>query len=131
MWCRRRRESALVLVVRVGKASRRSIDAALTQFRATDNVVATKAGKGFEIRAIVDDDPLARNGIERRVAEALGDVPAQFGWARFPDGGLTLEVLFEQARPTGLTGAAQQDRAACTGRSADGRLAVPLGGADA
>jgi hypothetical protein len=113
----------------VGQASRGSIDAALAQFRATDSVVATKAGKGFEIHAIVDDDPLARNAIERRVAEALGDMPAQFGWARFPDGGLTLEVLIEQARPTGLTGAAQQDRAACTARSADG--SVPLGGAGA
>jgi hypothetical protein len=97
-WCRRRDESAHLLWVHAPGTERTAAAAALEAFRVTDHVALLEAEDGYaEIVAMMDHASFERSGVERRLRAQLGDGPG-FGWATFPDDGLTLEALFEHAR---------------------------------
>jgi hypothetical protein len=53
---------------------------------------------GAEVHAMLDRDGLDRAALERRLA---ADAPARFGWARYPEDGLTADELLRVARPAG------------------------------
>lgn len=96
-WCRRRDEKAQLLVMRVpAEAFHRSVNV-LDAFRLTDSVTVTRQGGICEVEAVLDDLGFSRNGLERRLSEAVNAEP-EFGWATFPDDGITLAVLLEAAR---------------------------------
>ena len=111
-WCRRREESAHVLVVMLPGAEndhRRLLEA----FRLTDSVAIQTHREGCEVHAVIDDHRLSRAGLERRIVQEVGD-DARFGWAAFPQDGYTLEVLLERAA-SGLT-VSDHQRATALGR---------------
>lgn len=93
--CRRLGLPADVVVVR--GLSREACRHVARQLRATDSVAVLRVGTGLELHAVVDRQDLDRDGLERRLG-ALVDERPDFGWSRFPEDGLTLEVLVEQAR---------------------------------
>lgn len=98
MSCRRRGEHANVLVMAIEPATSRSIAALLAATRATDTFVVHRSRDGAELHALLDGDVPDREVVERRLAGRLDpDVGCAFGWAVFPDDGLTLDVLFEAA----------------------------------
>jgi hypothetical protein len=104
-WCRRRDEPAHLLWVHAPSIGRPAAAAALDAFRVTDNVALLEAEEGFEeIVAMMDDRSFERTGLERRLRAKVGE-EAGFGWATFPDDGLTLEALFEHARQAAIASA--------------------------
>jgi len=97
-WCRRRGESAHLLWVHAPGADQATAVGALDAFRVTDNVALLHEGDGNEeIVAMMDDTSFEREGLERRLRAHVGDT-AGFGWAAFPEDGVTLEALFQHAR---------------------------------
>jgi hypothetical protein len=97
-WCRRRDEPAHLLWVHAPGIERAVAAAALEAFRVTDHVALLEDEDGYaEIVAMMDHTSFERSGVERRLRSQLGDEPG-FGWATFPDDGVTLEALFEHAR---------------------------------
>jgi hypothetical protein len=97
-WCRRRDEPAHLLWVHAPGIERAVAAAALEAFRVTDHVALLEDEDGYaEIVAMMDHSSFERSGVERRLRAQLGDRPG-FGWATFPEDGLTLEALFEHAR---------------------------------
>jgi SH3-like domain-containing protein len=97
-WCRRRDEPAHLLWVHAPGTERAVAAAALEAFRVTDHVALLEAEEAnAEIVAMMDHISFERSGVERRLRAQLGEGPG-FGWATFPDDGLTLEALFEHAR---------------------------------
>lgn len=99
MRCRRRGERANVLVVDFEPGTSRSISALLAATRATDTFVVRRSMRGVEVHGLLDGDALDRMAVERRLAGRLGpNAACAFGWAVFPDDGLTLDVLLEAAR---------------------------------
>src|SRR5215210_4657152 len=49
MWCRRREETAQVMVLHVPAAARTQLDALLPATRVTDSVAVTRRGRGYEL----------------------------------------------------------------------------------
>ena len=96
--CRRRRESASVLVARIDSRERVAVGELLAGLRVTDTVVVRRLHHGYELHGVFDDHDLARVRIEERMRELVPAGGVAFGWARFPDDGLTLSVLVEGAR---------------------------------
>ena len=97
-WCRRRGETAHLLWVHAPRIDRETAAAALGAFRVTDNAALLHEDNGHEeIVAMVDDASFERDGLERRLRAEVGE-DAGFGWAVFPEDGLTLEALFRHAR---------------------------------
>jgi hypothetical protein len=97
-WCRRRDEPAHLLWVHAPRIGRETAIAALAAFRVTDAVALLHEGEGHEeIVAMVDDASFERDGLERRLRAHVGE-NAGFGWASFPQDGVTLDSLFHQAR---------------------------------
>ncbi len=97
-WCRRRNETSHLLWVHAPQADRETATAALDAFRVTDDVVLLHEGEGHEeIVAMVDNSSFERGGLERRLRAHVGD-DAGFGWASFPEDGVTLDALFHHAR---------------------------------
>jgi hypothetical protein len=97
-WCRRRNETSHLLWVHAPQIDRDTATAALDAFRITDAAALLHEGDGGEeIVAMVDDTSFEREGLERRLRAQVGK-DAGFGWATFPDDGVTLDVLFHQAR---------------------------------
>jgi hypothetical protein len=97
-WCRRRDEPAHLLWVHAPGVERAVAGAALEAFRVTDHIALIDDEEGYaEIVAMMDHTSFERSGVERRLRAQLGDGPG-FGWATFPDDGLTLEALFAHAR---------------------------------
>jgi hypothetical protein len=97
-WCRRRDEPAHLLWVHAPGIERAVAAAALEAFRVTDHVALLEDEDGYaEIVAMMDHTSFEHSGVERRLRAQLGDRPG-FGWATFPEDGLTLEALFEHAR---------------------------------
>jgi nucleoside-diphosphate-sugar epimerase len=82
-------------VVKVPRLARAKLEATLAAFRITDSVAAAD---GNEIHAVLDGKNLDRDGLQRRLCQVLADVGPAFGWATFPDDGITLDGLVEQAR---------------------------------
>jgi hypothetical protein len=106
-WCRRRDEPAHLLWVHAPEIERAVAAAALEAFRVTDHVALLEAEQGYaEIVAMMDHISFERNGVERRLRAQLGEGPG-FGWATFPDDGLTLEALFEHARKIAVAAASR------------------------
>lgn len=104
-WCRRRDEPAHLLWVHAPAIGRAAAAAALDAFRVTDNVALIEAEEDHEeIVAMMDDANFERAGVERRLRARIGE-GAGFGWATFPDDGLTLEALFEHARAVAVASA--------------------------
>lgn len=104
-WCRRRDEPAHLLWVHAPEIGRETAAAALDAFRVTDAVALLHEGEGHEeIVAMVDDASFERGGLERRLRAHIGDAPG-FGWANFPEDGVTLDSLFHQARAAAVASA--------------------------
>ncbi|MCA1676618.1 MAG: NAD-dependent epimerase/dehydratase family protein, partial [Actinobacteria bacterium] len=98
MWFRRRNEPAAVLVIMVSSLRRSQLRALLSAFRVTDSVAVMKTHDGHEVQALLDGKDLLREGVERRISEAVPRATFSFGWASFPEEGKTLEILIEYAR---------------------------------
>lgn len=105
-WCRRRGETAHLLWVHAPHVDRDTATAALGAFRVTDNVALLHEDSGHEeIVAMVDDASFDRDGLERRLRAEVGE-DAGFGWAVFPEDGVTLEALFRHARMAAVASSA-------------------------
>jgi hypothetical protein len=69
----------------------------LHSFRTTDSI-SLHYGHGIcELRAVLDDWGFSRAGVERRISD-YADASFRFGWAQFPENGVTLDTLMETAR---------------------------------
>jgi hypothetical protein len=105
-WCRRRDEPAHLLWVHAPQIDRATATAALDAFRVTDNAALLHEDGGHEeIVAMIDDTNFEREGLERRLRAEVGE-GAGFGWAEFPEDGVTLEALFRQARAAAVASSA-------------------------
>jgi hypothetical protein len=98
MRCRRRQESASVLVARFVASGRITPRRVLSCFRLTDSVTIARTRDGWEVAGVFDHDGFDRDGLERRLRAALDGTTAGVGWARFPEDGLTLQLLLDGAR---------------------------------
>jgi hypothetical protein len=96
-WCRRRQENAHVLVLRFSLRDVPKPVRLLDSFRTTDSIALHYSHGTCELQAVLDDAGFSREGVERRVA-ATSDGAFRFGWAHFPDNGVTLDTLIETAR---------------------------------
>lgn len=94
--CRRRSERAHVLVLRWSARDETDPAEALAAFRMTDSVTVLRRAGDWELHAVLDDHELVRVGVERRIREVILVEP-RFGWAVFPDDGVTLDDLVDQA----------------------------------
>lgn len=96
-WCRRRQENAHVLVLRFSLREIPKPARLLDSFRTTDSIALHYSHGTCELQAVLDDAGFSREGVERRVCDhATGSF--RFGWAEFPDDGVTLDTLIETAR---------------------------------
>jgi hypothetical protein len=98
MRCRRRQEPASVLVARFVAPGRIATRRVLSCFRLTDSVTIARTRDGWEVAGVFDQDGFDRGGLERRLRAALDGTTPGVGWARFPEDGVTLELLLEGAR---------------------------------
>jgi hypothetical protein len=98
MRCRRRQEPAAVLVLRVAAASRIAPERLRASFRLTDSVAISRTRYGYELVGVFDEDSLDRDALEWRLRTALGGIATCVAWARFPDDGVTLDMLVGDAR---------------------------------
>jgi hypothetical protein len=94
---RRRNERADVVVFALPTADLADYASLLASFRLTDSTAVTHVGRSFDVEVVLDHAGLDRDGIERRIASQLATCPL-FGWATFPDDGVTLEALLATAR---------------------------------
>ena len=96
-WCRRREEKAHVLVMRFSLREVPKPARVLDSFRTTDSIAIHLSQGICELQAVLDDQGFSREGVERRIIED-NDASFRFGWAAFPDNGVTLDSLMETAR---------------------------------
>jgi hypothetical protein len=96
MRCRRREESAWVLVARV--AGRARVPDLLARLRVTDSVRTQFNVHGKELACVVDAAGLDRSALERRLRAGLPNADVRFGWSHFPKDGAALDVLLHKAR---------------------------------
>lgn len=96
--CRRRNEPAWVLVARIDARDGVSSTELAAHLRVTDSVTLRRVRHGYDLEGVFDDHDLVRGGLEERLRQLLPAAGVDFGWARFPDDGLTLAVLLERAR---------------------------------
>jgi hypothetical protein len=108
---RRRREPADVVVITLPRADPADLAALPRSLRLTDSTSVELAGDSLEIQMGLDRAGLDRAGFERRIATELRR-PAQFGWATFPDDGVTVDAVVEAARHRALEAAAAGPRPA-------------------
>jgi hypothetical protein len=92
---RRRNERADVVVFTLPAAD--LAEPLLASFRLTDSTAVTHVGRLVDVELVLDHAGLDRAGVERMIASQLATSPP-FGWATFPDDGVTLEALFDTAR---------------------------------
>jgi hypothetical protein len=95
--CRRRGDGAEVLVARVPRLGAPSVRELAGALRIADSVAVAQRGTTVELHAVVDSVDLDREGLEERL-RALCGPGLSCGWARFPQDGVTLDALLEQAR---------------------------------
>jgi hypothetical protein len=105
MRCRRREESAWVMVARVSGRAR--VADLLARLRLTDTARLELNVHGKELVCVVDAAGLDREALERRLRGGLLDADVRFGWSHFPEDGAGLDVLLHKARaglprPSGL-----------------------------
>lgn len=93
---RRRGEHASVVVVSLPDA-RGVVDGVLETVRTTDGFAVRRTPGGVDVLGVLDGGDVERAAVERRIRDAVPDIAPQFGWAMFPEDGLTLEVLIERA----------------------------------
>jgi hypothetical protein len=98
MRCRRRQEPASVLVARVVAQERIAPERVLACFRLTDSVTIARTRDGWEVAGVFDQEGFERDGLERRLRAALDGTATGVAWARFPDDGVTLDLLLAGAR---------------------------------
>ena len=96
-WCRRREERSHLLVVPLARVEDHELSGLLESFRITDSVTLGRQNGGVELYALLDDKGFVREGIERRLSELRGG-RSSFGWATFPDDGVTIQTLIDHAR---------------------------------
>lgn len=101
-WCRRREEPAHVLLVPLKGIDEGEMSALLESFRITDSVTLGRGAGGSELYALLDAHGFMREGLERRLEERFEG--RRFGWATFPEDGVTLQTLIEHARKAMLEG---------------------------
>jgi len=95
-WCRRREEPAHLLLMPLDTTSDTELAYLLESFRITDSVTLGRGANGSELYALLDAFGFERQGLERRLAGRLDG--RSFGWASFPEDGVTLQTLVEHAR---------------------------------
>jgi hypothetical protein len=95
-WCRRREEPANLLVAPLEGIDELAVRSLLESFRITDSVTLGRSTGGTELYALLDAHGFMREGLERRLAETFAG--RNFGWATFPEDGVTLQTLIEHAR---------------------------------
>lgn len=98
MRCRRREETASVLVARLSGDRRLGPSGIVGGFRLTDSVAAGRIAGGIELVGVFDDHGLERDGLERRFRAAARGAVVELEWLRFPDDGVTLEALVARGR---------------------------------
>jgi hypothetical protein len=98
MRCRRREETASVLVARLSGHRRLGPSEIVGFFRLTDSVAAGRLAGGIELVGVFDDHRLEREGLERRFLAAARGARVELEWLRFPDDGVTLEALVARGR---------------------------------
>jgi hypothetical protein len=94
--CRRRGESATVLVARVA-GHHATVQHVRSLLRLSDAVLAARAVSGVDLCAVIDGVDLDREALEERLRHSLS-ADLLCGWAVFPDEGLTLDLLIAAAR---------------------------------
>jgi hypothetical protein len=99
-WCRRREDAAHLLVVPFSNVEVPDPFQVLQCFRVTDSVALSRSTEGFELHALLDHKDFVREGLEIRLSESCGD-RKYFGWATFPEDGVTIQALLEHAK-TGM-----------------------------
>ncbi len=98
MRCRRRGETACVLVAHVPATGRGQAERLGDFFRLTDSVLVAHIPRGYEVAGVFDDSGLDRNALEKRLRGAAAAPGTAIAWKRFPDDGVTLTVLIDAAR---------------------------------
>jgi UDP-glucose 4-epimerase len=98
MRCRRRGESAAVVRVELPAHEADRVPGLLDATRVTDSFVVRDALGRVELIGLLDGEDVQPELVEQRFGTVLGAVSPSFGWARFPDDGVTLEGLIERAR---------------------------------
>jgi hypothetical protein len=101
-WCRRREEPAHLLLVPLAGIDEQAMSSLLESFRITDSVTLGRGAGGSELYALLDAHGFVREGLERRLEERFEG--GRFGWATFPEEGVTLQTLIEHARNAMLEG---------------------------
>jgi hypothetical protein len=97
MRLRRREEPAELLVVRVPRMKARDAAKLAGALRLTDGVSLERGAGGARIIAVLDGEDVPRGVVQQRLEELAGDATPVFGWASFPEDGITLESLVEHA----------------------------------
>ena len=95
-WCRRREEPAHLLVAPLEGIDELAVRSLLESFRITDSVTLGRSTGGSELYALLDAHGFMREGLEGRLAETFAG--RNFGWATFPEDGVTLQTLIEHSR---------------------------------
>jgi hypothetical protein len=109
--CRRRGESASVLVVRLDPRFDFDPKQLVAALRMTDSAAFVHSRRsGYELLAVLEDDTrLERKVVEQRLRSLVQGGRSLFGWARFPQEGLTLDVLVERARAAATVARSAQE----------------------
>jgi hypothetical protein len=124
-WFRRREEPGTVLVVRI--PARTDAGRVRAAFRITDSVATATREGDLELTAVLDRTQLDPEGLERRLTGIAG-LELDFGWAHFPEDGVTLPGLLERARedlPI-VTTPARADSAPARSRTVTPRVSAEL-----
>jgi hypothetical protein len=116
---RRRREPADVVIITLPGAGRADVAALLRSLRLTDSTSVQLVGDSLEIQMGLAQADLDRDGFERRIATELRR-PAQFGWATFPEDGLTVDAVLGTARHRALEAAGRRSAGAHVAASGTG-----------
>lgn len=94
---RRRREEPAAMLVVEGRYAASAGPALGTSMRLTDTVEWRMRRGQVRMRAILDEEGLDRDTVERRLA-AASDGELRAGWATFPEDGFTVSTLEAVAR---------------------------------
>lgn len=94
--CRRREETAWVMVARV--AGPAHVSDLLGCLRLTDAARVDLGVHGKELACVLDADGLDREALERRLRRGVPRADVRFGWSHFPQDGAGLDVLLHKAR---------------------------------
>jgi hypothetical protein len=96
MRCRRREESAWVMVARVSGRAR--VSDLIGHLRLTDAARVDINVHGKELACVLDAAGLDRQALERRLRTGVPNADVRFGWSHFPGDGAGLDVLLHKAR---------------------------------